>query len=286
MKRILLLFLVLSAANLFAQTPASEFKSSLPNGYLTKIDEVYAIVGDWKGREDIYYNPTANKPTPIVFNIHGGGWRIGTKEGQSGFGGFYKNGFAVANIEYRLSDVATAPAAIEDVRAAILYVVQHAKELNIDKDKIIVMGSSAGAHLALMAGLLQKEHRFDVAFKNIDAFTIKAIIDKYGPTDLTVPGVERNQSAALWLGNYIGNKDLLASVSPIYYVKKSSPPVLIIHGDADKTVPYQQSVELHKKLDEAGVKNQFITIPGGGHGLSGKNKEIGEAIESFLKEVM
>jgi len=286
MKKILFVFLLLLIGKLFAQTPAEYFKVTIPKGYLSKMDEVYSIIGDWRGREDIFYNPTASKPTPIVFNIHGGGWRVGAKEDQSGFGGFFNNGFAVANIEYRLSDVAPAPAAVEDVRAAILYVVEHAKMFNINPDKIVIMGSSAGAHLALMAGLLQKDHRFDGTFKNIENFTIKAIIDKYGPTDLTLPGVERNKSAALWLGNYIGNKNLLASVSPIYYVKKSSPPVLIIHGDADKIVPYQQSVELHKKLEEEGVKNQLITITGGGHGLNGKNKEIGEGIEAFLKEVL
>ena len=286
MKKILLVFMLLLAGKLYAQTPAAEFKVKFPEGYIAKIDKVYETIGDWKGREDIYYNPTASKPTPIVFNIHGGGWRIGTKESQAGFGGFFKNGFAVANIEYRLSDVATAPAAIEDVRAALLYVVQHAKELNIDPNRIVIIGSSAGAHLALMAGLLQKNHLFDGKYNSVENFTIKAIIDKFGPTDLTLPGVEKNQSAALWLGNYLGNKDLLASVSPIYYVQKNSPPVLMIHGDADRTVPIQQSIELHKKLDEAGVKNQLITIQGGGHGLIGNNKEIGEAIESFLKEVM
>ena len=286
MKKFLFVFIILLLGKVSAQTPSAEFKTRLPEGYIAKIDEVYSTIGYWKGREDIYYNPTSSKPTPIVFNIHGGGWQMGTKESQGGFSGFFKYGFAVANIEYRLSAVAPAPAAIEDVRAAILYIVQHAKELNIDTDKIVIMGSSAGAHLALMAGLLQKNHRFDGSFKGVENFTIKAIIDKYGPTDLTIPGVERNKSAALWLGNYIGNKDLLASVSPIYYVQKTSPPVLIIHGDADNTVPYLQSVNLQKKLDEAGVKNQLITIPGGGHGLSGKNKEIGEAIEAFLKDLL
>ena len=286
MKKIPFVFLLLIIGKLFAQTPAEYFRVTFPEGYIAKMDEIYSTIGDWRGKEDIFYNPTASKPTPIVFNIHGGGWRVGAKEDQGGFGGFFNNGFAVANIDYRLSDVAPAPAAVEDVRAAILYVVQHAKTFNINPDKIVIMGASAGAHLALMAGLLQKDHRFDGNFKHIENFSIKAIIDKYGPTDLTVPSIERNKSAALWLGDYIGNKNLLASMSPIYYVKKTSPPVLIIHGDADKIVPYQQSVELHKKLDEEGVRNQLITIQGGGHGLNGKNKEIDEEIEAFLKEVL
>lgn len=279
---------ILISINLFAQDEIAAKKVAFPAGYIAKIDEVYTTVNDWKGREDIYYNPTATKPTPVVFNIHGGGWNHGTKESQTGYGSFFSNGYAVANIEYRLTGVASAPAAIEDVRSAILYVVKNAKALNIDPNKIVIMGASAGGHLALLAGLLQNDHRFDANYKDINGFTIAAIIDKYGPTDLTVPGVEKNKSAAAFLGSYLGNKDLMASVSPIYYVKKTSPPIFIVHGDADPLVPYQQSVDLHKKLEEVGVKTVFITVSGGSHGgfNKDKSKEISASIEAFLKEVV
>ena len=103
---------------------------------------MYVEVNGWKGREDVYYNANAAKPTPVVFNIHGGGWNHGVKESQTGYGSWFKMGFAVANIEYRLTAEATAPAAVEDVRAAILYVVKHAREWNIDPHKIVVMGGS------------------------------------------------------------------------------------------------------------------------------------------------
>ena len=87
-----------------------------------------------------------------------------------------------------------------------------------------------------------------------------------------------NQPEA-WLGNYASDEKFAKSVSPINYITKDSPPVFIVHGDADPTVPYQQSVELHKKLVAAGVKTEFITVEGGLHGKfeKEKNSEINKA---------
>src|SRR5690606_5817577 len=118
-----------------------------PEGYKAQIDVVYTQVNGWDGRMDLYTNPNSEKPTPVVINIHGGGWNHGVKESQTGYGSFFKNGYAVANVEYRLVDVAPAPAAIQDVRCALIYLYKHAKELNIDTNKIVVMGGSSGGHL-------------------------------------------------------------------------------------------------------------------------------------------
>jgi dipeptidyl aminopeptidase/acylaminoacyl peptidase len=76
-------------------------------------------------------------------------------------------------------------------------------------------------------------------------------------------------------------------VSPVNYISKNSPPVFIVHGDADPTVPYQQSVDLHKKLEAAGVKTEFMTVPGGVHGKfdKEKNSEINKAIIKFIGEL-
>ena len=76
-------------------------------------------------------------------------------------------------------------------------------------------------------------------------------------------------------------------MSPLYLVKKTSPPTFIVHGDADPTVPYEQSVALHKKLQEAGVKTEFLTVPGGQHGKfpAEENKRVNDAILKFLLEV-
>lgn len=285
MKKIMTTVLLL--ASMYAHAQDSTVKVvEYPKDYVGKLDVVYTKVNDWNGREDLYYNPKATKPTPVVFNIHGGGWNHGTKESQSGFAAFFKAGYAVANVEYRLYPVATAPGAVEDVRRAILYVVKHAKELNIDPHKIVVMGASAGGHLALIAGLLQKEHRFDVEYSDVNDFTIAAIIDKYGLADFAFPGIEKYKSEINWLGDYGKDLDKTKSVSPVYYVTKNSPPTFIVHGDADPRIPYAQSVALHQKYIAEGAKVTFVTVPGGLHGNfpAEENKKVNNAIMAFLKE--
>ena len=177
MKKILLAVYALSCfcLNGFAQTVstvAPQVTDSVkikpvvvPAGFTSQLNVVYTKVNDWDGRMDLYLPPASSKPTPVIINIHGGGWNHGAKEEQGGFAPYFKAGFAVANMEYRLTSQATAPAAIEDTRCVLIYLIKNAKALNIDPNKIIIMGGSAGGHLALMGGLLQNNHIFDTAFQ-------------------------------------------------------------------------------------------------------------------------
>lgn len=274
-----------------AQEDTAAYKPvELPPGFHSQLNVVYTKVGEWEGKMDIY-RPESDTPTPIVINIHGGGWNHGTKESQTGFNTFFKAGFAVANIEYRLTPQATAPAAVEDARCALLYLIKNAKELNVDANKIVVMGGSSGGHLALMAGMLGNNHRFDENCKGVENVKVAAIVDKYGITDVWDWGYGKNitsKSAKTWLGRYAADQAFAASVAPMTYVSKNTPPIFIVHGDADSTVPYQQSVDLHKALDAAGVANEFMTVPGGGHGKfeKEKNSEVNKAIMQFLKKVL
>ena len=261
-----------------------------PAGYTAKLDVVYTKVKDWDGKMDIYFTSKEKKPSPVVINIHGGGWNHGVKESQTGFNTFFKEGFAVANIEYRLTGQATAPAAVEDARCALIYLIKNAKELNIDVNKIVIMGSSSGGHLALMGGLLGNDHRFDTNCPGVETIKVAAIIDKYGITDVWDWGYGKiltSKSAITWLGDKAKDEAFAKSVSPINYITKDSPPVFIVHGDADPTVPYQHSVDLHKKLMDAGVKTEFITVKGGLHGKfeKEKNNEINKAIVIFIKSL-
>jgi acetyl esterase/lipase len=261
-----------------------------PAGFTEQLNVVYTKVKDWEGKMDLYLPPKKKGPSPVVINIHGGGWNHGTKESQTGFSTFFKMGYAVANMEYRLTGQATAPAAVEDARCALIYLIQHATELNIDVNKIVIMGGSSGGHLALMAGLLGNDHRFDTNCPGIENIKVAAIIDKYGITDVWDWGYGTHitsKSATNWLGDKAKNKEFAMSVSPISYVNKNSPPTFIVHGDADPTVPYQQSVDLYKKLMEAGVKTKFMTVEGGLHGKfqKDKNSEVNKAIAEFLKEL-
>jgi acetyl esterase/lipase len=261
-----------------------------PAGFTAQLNVVYTKVKDWEGKMDLYLPPKEKGPSPVVINIHGGGWNHGTKESQTGFSTFFKMGYAVANMEYRLTGQATAPAAVEDTRCVLIYLIQHATELNIDVNKIVIMGGSSGGHLALMAGLLGNDHRFDTNCPGIENIKVAAIIDKYGITDVWDWGYGTHitsKSATNWLGDKAKNKEFAMSVSPISYVNKNSPPTFIVHGDADPTVPYQQSVALHQKFVDAGVKTQFMTVEGGLHGKfpKDKNAAVNKAIVAFLMEL-
>lgn len=290
MKRVLLFAsLFCLSLGVFSQSqPDTSYKAvEYPAGYTAQLDVVYTKVKDWEGRVDLYLPPKEKGPSPVIINIHGGGWNKGVKESQTGFNTFFKMGYAVANMEYRLSGQATAPAAVEDARCALIYLVKNAKTLNIDVNKIVIMGGSAGGHLALMAGLLGNDHRFDGNCPGVDKIKVAAIIDKYGITDVWDWGYGKNvtsKSAKQWLGDKADDAAFAKTVSPIYYVDKNSPPTFIVHGDADPTVPYQHSVDLHKKFKEAGVRTEFITVPGGLHGKfeKEKNSEINKAIAEFL----
>ncbi|MGV3459793.1 MAG: alpha/beta hydrolase fold domain-containing protein [Flavobacterium sp.] len=290
MKKLLFAFILINAGA-FAQEKV--FKPVvLPEGYTSQLNIVYTGGAGWEQKLDLYL-PKTDKPVPVLINIHGGGWNHGEKESQTGFKLFFKLGYAVANIEYRLTPNATAPAAVEDARCAIVYLIQHAKELNIDTSKIVMKGGSAGGHLALMAGLLGNDHRFDTNCKTESTIKVAAIIasdaitnlERNDPADYNV---KQYGSAKKWLGRYSEDLQFIRSVSPVQYVAKNSPPVFLVHGDADAVVPYEQALQLNKKLEEAGVKKVFITKKGGGHGIKDTKEvkqHISDEMEKFLRDL-
>jgi acetyl esterase/lipase len=292
MKRIFFAVLLLGSLSLHAQdNDTVKVKKVIPllAGFTKQLDVIYTHASDMDIKMDIYMPPKSNKPTPIIMVMHGGAWAKGSKETIGGFGPFFKAGFAIANIDYRMVQVAKAPAAVEDTRRALIYLIKNAAALNIDPNKIVVIGTSAGSHLALMAGLLGNDHRFDTDCPGVDNIKVAAIIDKYGIADVWDWGYGpniRSSSAGKWLGDHAKDKPFAMTVSPVSYVTKDSPPTMIVHGDADDHVPYQQSVDLHQKFLKLGVKTEFITVEGGKHGgfTREKNNEINDATLKFLKE--
>ncbi|UXX81362.1 alpha/beta hydrolase [Reichenbachiella carrageenanivorans] len=256
-----------------------------PQEYEAHLDIVYKTVEDWQGRLDVYTPKVKDNKHPLVINIHGGGWNHGVKESQTGFGFFFDQGFVVANVEYRLESQAKAPAAIEDVRCALIYLLDHADELAIDPDRVVLMGASAGGHLALMAGLLGNNRSLDGDCSYDRQIQIAAIIDKYGVTDLLpLSGLG---SAKKWLGDRAHDPDFVKSVSPLYYVSSQSPSVFITHGDVDPIVPYAQSIALYQKLQAVGVQTELLTVKGGLHGKfsSEEKKKFNEELLIFLKNL-
>ena len=203
---------------------------------------------------------------PGMLMIHGGGWVRQKKERVvAGFClPYLERGFVVANVEYRLAQAAPAPAAVEDSLKAVAWFCRNAAKYGVDRRRIVITGESAGAHLALMAGMAPKSAGFGSAPR------VAAIVDVFGVTDVAdqLAGPNARWYAAEWIPEQPGRMELARRLSPLNCVRKGLPPVLIIHGDADDAVPYDHSVRLAKALREAGVDVEMITVPAGKHGFT------------------
>jgi acetyl esterase/lipase len=221
---------------------------------------------------DVYQNTSAPQGTkaPVLVYMHGGAWNHGERPASwHGFRAWMAAGFSVVTVEYRLADVAPAPAAVRDVRCALNWVLRNAATYNFDTDRVVTYGTSAGGHLALMAAVLPADNSVDLPQCKAQPH-IAAVLDFYGPYHLekSAPGAFPSPSVARWMGPD-PQPSLVAkehAMSPSTYIRPGIPPVFFAHGDQDPVVPYQSDVEKKKDLDNAGVKNQFDTVHSGGHG--------------------
>jgi len=255
------------AAQIEAQVAASDQSVVLDAHVHGEAGVVYRTVPGWVGKLDLYL-PTDSGPHALLIYFHGGGWEHGSKEMiVPTVLPYLEMGFAVANVEYRLTREAPAPAAVEDARCAVRWLVQHADHYHLDTARIVLSGGSAGAHLALMAGMLRESDGLDGPCASGPEAHIAAILDRFGITDVKelIAGPRRQHWAAEWIGVRPDADALARRLSPMTYVRAGLPPIVIVHGDADRSVPYSQSVRLHEALDRVGVPNLLITVPGGGH---------------------
>lgn len=276
-----------------AELPESVRSAVLINhSYDVTSNIVYKVASNYELKLDVYRPHSSTAPVPVVMMIHGGGWIISNKEDYVLTAGPYlAMGFAVVNVEYRLGKVSLAPAAVEDCQCALRWIGVHAREYNFDLDKVIVTGPSAGGHLALTTGMIPASAGFanecaNLSGPNDPGPRVAAIINLFGITDIAdlLAGPNLRTYAVTWLGGQSGREDLAKRLSPLTYVRPGVPPVLTIHGDADPTVPYSHAVRLHQALDKAGVRNQLLTIHGGGHGgfTAEQDLLVFETTRSFL----
>ena len=225
----------------------------------------YLTASNYDSKLDLYVTRTPERPLPTLIYIHGGGWVNGTKEDRNlEVLPYLEMGMNVVNVEYRLAKIAHAPAAVEDARCALRWVTSNAKKFGIDPSRLVMAGGSAGAHLALLAAMLPQSAGYDRLCPGPDNLKVAAVVSWYGVSDVT-EGLDSG-AAATWLGSNPDREQLAKRISPLTYVRAGLPPMFLLHGDADPTVPYMQSVRLRDALKNAGVTAELLTFPGGSHG--------------------
>ena len=197
---------------------------------------------------------------PALLYFHGGGWNNGSAERSLGFVKHFREvGFVCASVDYRCRDThgGTTPMdATRDARSALRAFVAHAKELGFDTNRIIVGGGSAGGHLACMtalgAGLGEPDEEKTPAPHVAALLLWNPVVDT---TDKGYGGTKR-----------FG--DLCENYSPVHLLRTNSPPVLVQHGDADQTVPYENAVRFIAKAKELGLLCKLVTYPGAKHSFT------------------
>jgi acetyl esterase/lipase len=250
-----------------AADPSPVAPPGLPAGARMLLNIPYAPHGGERQTLDLYL-PATGTNLPLVVWIHGGGWMEGSKENPPGLG-FLRHGFALASINYRLSQDAIFPAQLIDCKAAIRWLRAHAAENGIDPNHIGVWGASAGGHLVALLGTTGDEKEFDVGENTNVSSGVQAVCDWCGPTDFTKdPEADTPDSPIVRLlgGPIAKNLEKAQSANPIHYINKDDPPFLIMHGDKDPVVPLEQSQLLAEALKKAGVHVTLHVLPGAGHG--------------------
>jgi len=275
----------------------------LETGGERQLEVVYKSISGNDLKLDLYY-PTARRSEkcPVVVFTHGGGWAAGNRykaaRGSFGvvFGRLVKEGFAVAPVSYRLakkdSNVAMRECVI-DCKDAIRYLAKNSDSLGIDPMHICVMGDSAGGHIAQMLLLTSPEQLpGDPALTDV-AYRMAAGVSWYGPSDFE--NIElfnhddradfKDRFAARILGSTFGPRDKLAryrEVSPVNYLSQDSPPLLMIQGDKDTTIPVKHAYYMKEKAEAVRAPVEIMIIRHAGHNWRKLDAEIHPSREAII----
>ena len=232
----------------------------------------------------------------LVLMIHGGAWIAGDKEGYKEALEYASSslGVAAAAINYRyLGENVTMYEILDDIDAALALIKEKGENVGLDINKVLLTGSSAGAHLSLL-----------YAYSRATTAPVKpvAVVSDCGPTDLT--------DEAFYINNALGNEETIAdllslcigidfsyaqrgnyvkelqAISPLFYVDENTVPTVINHGMQDNIVPFSNATAVVEKLKENGVKHDFNIYPNSGHGLDNdpdSRKIADELMHSYIK---
>jgi acetyl esterase/lipase len=216
---------------------------------------------------------------PLLVYVKGSAWRQQNLDADLlPLSTIARQGYAVAIVEYRPSDIAPFPAQIQDTKTAIRYLRKNAGQFKIDPEQVVLWGDSSGGHTAVMAGITWQDKSLDTDVYSGYSSQVKGIIDYYGPTDITRMNMAHStidhSRAESPEGRLIGGFDVLKNpeqADPTIIMNHLSkeidiPPILIIHGNKDRLVPFEQSVLLYNDLKHKGKDVDFYKIEGADHG--------------------
>jgi len=270
---------VLLCLLIFGSTSQSQTNKLLDNAKIS-LDLTYGIADGEELKLDISV-PIGEGPFPVCILVHGGGFTKGDKQKQPRhlFAPLSEAGYAWVSINYRLAPAHKYPASVEDLETAIRWVKAHAAEYRFDPSRIVLIGESAGAYLVNIVGA-----------KNKKDTRVAAVVSLYGAADLLLRLKSINGKPSYNFSTYFGvtgdneaKRKFLIEASPVTYVRRGLPPFLLLHGNKDETVPYEQSVNFFAKLKAAKVPVEFITIEGGGHGMITWNKINSDYASQIVK---
>ena len=207
-----------------------------------------------------------------------------------------QEGFVVASVKHRASTTAKFPAFLQDVKSAIRFLRAEADSWSIDPDSVAIWGDSSGGHAALMAGVTGDDPQFKTEDHTELSDAVQAVVDFYGPTDVThINDTPRNPvfiadksnipEDILFGGCVIDHPEIALPGNPLHYVEegKKLPPFLIVHGDSDAMVPFNQSVLMAEKLQSCHQSVAFYKICGADHGVYLWTDEVLSTVVRFLK---
>ncbi|WP_407426090.1 alpha/beta hydrolase fold domain-containing protein [Arcticibacter sp.] len=236
-----------------------------------------------------FYRADSSGIRPCIVVVHGGSWSSGDSRQLPEINTHLANlGYHVASVNYHKAPEWQSPQPLEDVRKALSYLRTRAGQLMIDTSRLVILGRSAGAQIALMAAYQGTEPG------------LKGVISFYGPADMiwgySKPASRWVMDSRRVMENYLGGTyqqipDKYRSASPIEHVSETSPPTLLIHGRNDVLVAYEHSTRLAAKLTRNGVPHYLLTLPWATHGfdytLSGPGGQLSTfTVATFLRKIL
>jgi acetyl esterase/lipase len=248
--------------------------SKLPKNVKATMDITYCNIGNRALKADIFYPATkTKKKRPAVLLIHGGGWRSGDRSQQIPMAQHLAaKGFVSITAEYRLSTEALYPAAIFDLKAAVRWIKANAKAYQIDTNKVVVLGCSAGGQLAALIGTTNNNPEFEDKVCNPDySSNVAAIVDVDGTLAFIHPESEEGNdkpgkpsAATLWLGKSAAEDPLLwKKVAPLNHVSSNTPPILFLNSGVTRM--HAGRNDMIQKLDSLHIYSEVHTFEDAPH---------------------